>query len=94
MSAQLCVSSTTDSQKTRMPFARDVTVDASSVQLAGTTTVASTFGGLIYKILISRPELAAAITAFAVSLVSNLVTDIGTMHQGGFQVLFRYLREV
>ena len=77
-----------------MPFARDVTIDASSVQLAGTAIVASAFGGLIYKILISRPELAAAITVFAVSLVSRSVTDTGTMHQGDLQVLCRYLQEV
>ena len=77
-----------------MPFARDVTVDASSVQLAGASIVASAFGGLIYKILILRPELTATITVFAVSLVSCLVTDTGTLHQGDLQVLYRYLQEV
>ena len=80
MSAQLCVSSTTDSQETGMPFARDVIVDACFVQLAGTAIVASMFGGLVYEMLISRSELAVAITAFAVSLVSRLVTDTSTVH--------------
>ena len=94
MSAQLCVSSTTNSQEIGVPFARDVTIDACFVQLAGATTVASAFGGLIYEIFISRSELAAAITMFALSLVSRLVTDTGTMHQGDLQVLCRYLQEV
>ena len=80
MSAQLCVTSTTDSQETGMPFARNMTVDASSVQLVGAATVASAFGGLIYKMLILRPKLAAAITTFAISLVSHSVTDTGTVH--------------
>ena len=72
----------------RMSYAsRDIQVDACSVQLAGAATVASAFGGLMYKMLISRPKLAAAITAFVVSLTSCLVTDTGTMHQGGLKVL-------
>ena len=52
------------------------------------------FGGLIYKILISRPEFAIVITVFALSLVSHLVTDTGTVHQGDLQVLCIYLQEV
>ena len=82
----------TNSQEIVMPFATDVTGDASSICAA---TVASAFDGLIYIILISRSELAATITVFAVNLVSRLVTDIGTVHQGGLQVLCsRYLQEV
>ena len=77
-----------------MSYARVVQIDVYSVQLAGAATVASAFGGLIYKILISRPELATAITVFAVSLVSRSVTDTGTVHQGGLQFLCRYLQEV
>ena len=93
--AQLCVSSTMDNQETGMPFARDVTIDACSVQLAGAATMASaSFNGLIYEVLLSRPELAAAITAFAVSLVNCLVTDTGIVHQVGLQVLCKYLQEV
>ena len=78
-----------------MPFVRDVTVvDACSIQLAGLATVASAFNGLIYKILISRPQLAAVIIAFTISLVSRLVTDTGIVHQGGLQVLCRYVQEI
>ena len=77
-----------------MPFARDVTVNAFSIQLPSAATVASAFGGLIYEILILRQELAAAITVFMVSLVSRLVTDTSTVHQGDLQVLCRYLQEV
>ena len=77
-----------------MLFARDVMVDACFVQLAGAATVASAFGDLIYEILISRPELAVAITAFAISLISRSVIDTRTVHQGGLQVLCRYLQEV
>ena len=54
-----------------MLYARDVMLVVFFVQLASTTTVALAFGGLIYKILISRPELAAVITAFAVTLDSR-----------------------
>ena len=71
VSAQLCVSSI-DRKETEMSFARDVHVDACFVQLASATIVASGFGGLIYKMLISRPELAAAVSVFAASLVSHL----------------------
>ena len=77
-----------------MSFARDIAIDACLVQVVGATTIASVFGGLIYKMLISRLELAAAITVFAVSLVNCLVTDTGTVHQGDLQVLCRYLQEV
>ena len=77
-----------------MPFARVIQIDACSVQLAGAATIASAFKGLIYEILISRRELVAAITMFAISLVSHLVIDTGTVHQGGLQVLCKYLQEV
>ena len=77
-----------------MPYARDVQIDVCSIQLAGATTVASAFGGLIYEMLISRPELAVAITMFVVSLISRSVPDTGIVHQGGLQVLCRYLQEV
>ena len=77
-----------------MPFARDMAIDACSVQLAGAATVALAFGGLIYKMLILIPELATAITAFAVVPISCSVIDTGTVHQGGLQVLCKYLQEV
>ena len=94
VSAQLYVSSTTDNQETGMPFTRYVQFDACFVQLASTAIVASAFGGLMYKMLISRPELAAAVIAFAVSLVSCSETDTSIVHQGGLQVLSRHLQEV
>ena len=58
-----------------MLYARDVIVDAFSVQVESVAFVALAFGGLIYKMLISRPKLAAATTVFVVSLVSFAVTD-------------------
>ena len=90
----MCVFCGADSQETRIAFTKDVTVDACFVQLASAANVASAFGGLIYEILISRPELASAITMFVVILVSHLVTDTGIVHQGGLQVFCRYLQEV
>ena len=42
-----------------MPIARDIHVDACSVQLAGSASVASAFSGLMYEMLISRPDIAA-----------------------------------
>ena len=77
-----------------MPYAMDVAVDACSVRVASATIVASTFGGLIYEMLISRPELAHAISVFAVSLVSRLVIKVGKAHQGGLHVLCKYLHKV
>ena len=65
-----------------MPFARDVTVDACFVQLASAATVASTFGGLVYKMLILRPYLVVAISVFVISLVRRSMNKTGTMHHG------------
>ena len=48
----------------------------------------------MYKMLNLRPESAVVITTFAISLVNHLVNDTGTVHQGGLQVLYRYLQEV
>ena len=53
-----------------MPIARDIHVDTCSVQLAGTASVALAFGGLMYEMLISRLDIAAAIVgAFTVSAI-------------------------
>ena len=79
---------------TGMPFARDVYVDVCFVQVADAGTLASTFGGLIYKILILRPELVAVINEFATGLVSHSMIDARRVHQGGLQVLCRYLQDV
>ena len=77
-----------------MPIARDIYVDACSIQLAGSASVASAFGGLMYEMLISRPEIAVAVGAFAVSVVSLSVTDSGIVHGGAMQVLCTYLQDV
>ena len=77
-----------------MPIARDIHVDSCSVQLARSASVASAFGGLMYEILISRPEIAAAVGAFAVGVVSHMVIDTGIEHGGAVQVITRYLQDV
>ena len=77
-----------------MPIARDIYVDACSVHLAGSASVASAFGGLMYEMLISRPDIAAAVGAFAVAVISLSVTDTGIVHGGAMQVLCRYLQDV
>ena len=54
-------------------------------------SVALAFGALMYKMLISRPNRAAAVGAFATSLLG---TDIGIAHGGVMQVLHTYLQDV
>ena len=80
--------------QSEMPIARDIYVDACSVELAGSASVASAFGGLMYEMLISRSDIAAAVGAFVVDVVSRLVTDAGIVHGGAMQVLCRHLHEV
>ena len=48
----------------------------------------------MYDLLVSRPEVAAAVVAFAVGVVSRSVADTGIVHCGSLQVLNRYLHEV
>ena len=43
-----------------MPIARDIHVDACSVRLVGLASIVSAFGGLMYEMLISRMDIAAA----------------------------------
>ena len=45
-------------------------------------------------LLVSRPDLAYAVGAFAVGVVSHSVADTGIVHCGALQVLTRYLHEV
>ena len=78
----------------KMPIAKEICVDACLVQLAGTASVASAFGDLMYEMLISRPHLAAAVGAFAVGVVSYSMTDAGIEHGGGMQVLHTYMQDV
>ncbi|MCO5606344.1 hypothetical protein L7F22_060532 [Adiantum nelumboides] len=77
-----------------MPIARDIYVDACSIELARSACIASAFGGLMYEMLISRSDIAAAVGAFAISVVSRLVSDADIVHGGAMQVLCRPLHEV
>lgn len=77
-----------------MPIFKDIYVDACSIQLARLASVASTFGGLMYAMLISRPDIAIAVGAFAIAVISLSVTDAGIVHGGAMQVLCRYLQDV
>ena len=52
------------------------------------------YQSLMYDLLVSRPELAAAVVSFVVGVVSRSVADIGIMHCGALQVLTTYLHEV
>ena len=54
----------------------------------------SAFGGLMYAMLILRPNIAAAVGAFAVGVVSLSVTDAGITHGGVMHVLHTYLQDV
>ena len=77
-----------------MPYARDVQVDACFVQLARAAAIASAFGGLMYKMLILRPQSVATIDVFVVSLINHLVVDASRVHQKDIQVLCRFARDV
>ena len=71
-------------------FGQDDSLDT-EVRLAGFARVASEFGSLMYEMLISRPDIAAAVGAFAAGLIGRSVTDHGIQHRG-VQVLDRYLQ--
>lgn len=64
------------------------------VRLAEIAHVLSAFGSLVYDLLVSRPELAAAVVAFAVGVVSRSVADSGIVHGGVLQILTGYLQAV
>ena len=61
------------------------------MQLVGLASVASTFGGLMYGILILRLDIVAVVGAFVVGIVILLVIDVGIVHGGDMQVLHTYL---
>ncbi|MCO5580600.1 hypothetical protein L7F22_034470 [Adiantum nelumboides] len=65
---------------------------ADSDKLAHIVHVLSAFGSLMSDLLVSRPDLAYAIGAFAVGVVSRAMTDTGIMHSGALQVITRYLQ--
>ena len=64
------------------------------VRLVELAKVSSAFGSLMYDLLVSRPDIAAAVGAFAVGVVSRMVTDTGIEHGGAVQVITRYLQDV
>lgn len=61
------------------------------VRLCEIARVASAFGSLMYDILVSRPEVAFALGAFVVGVVSCAVADIDIQHGGVMQVVTTYL---
>lgn len=69
----------------------DLTEVVSLVEIA---TVASAFGILMCDLLVSRPDLAAAVGAFAVRVVSHTEADSGIEQGRAMQVITRYLQEV
>ena len=74
--------------------------DADSVEildrdrLTEIARVSSAFGALMYEMLISRPDIAAAVGAFAAGLISRSVADSGIEQGRAMQVITRYLQEV
>ncbi|MCO5591111.1 hypothetical protein L7F22_045088 [Adiantum nelumboides] len=56
-------------------------------RLAHIVHVSSAFGSLMSDLLVSRPDLAYAIGAFAVGVVSRAMTDTGIVHSGAMQVI-------
>ncbi|MCO5612323.1 hypothetical protein L7F22_066589 [Adiantum nelumboides] len=57
---------------------------ADSDRLAHIVHVLSAFGSLMSDLLVSRPDLAYAVGAFAVGVVSRAMTDTGIVHSGAF----------
>ncbi|KAI5059472.1 hypothetical protein GOP47_0025791 [Adiantum capillus-veneris] len=47
----------------------------------------------MFDILVSRPDLAYAIGAFAVGVVNCAMTDTGIVHCGGMHVITRYVHQ-
>ncbi|MCO5612539.1 hypothetical protein L7F22_066807 [Adiantum nelumboides] len=62
-------------------------------RLAHIVHVSSAFGSLMCDLLVSRPDLAYAVDAFAVGVVSHAMTDTGIVHSGALQVVTRYLQK-
>ena len=52
-------------------------------ELAEIARVSLAFGSLMYDLLVSRPDIAAAVGAFAVGVVSYSMTDASIEHGGG-----------
>ncbi|MCO5566521.1 hypothetical protein L7F22_020198 [Adiantum nelumboides] len=59
---------------------------ADNDRLAHIVNVSSAFGSLMFDLLVSRPDLAYGVGAFAVGVVSRAMTDTGIVHSGAFAV--------
>ncbi|MCO5604643.1 hypothetical protein L7F22_058813 [Adiantum nelumboides] len=62
-------------------------------RLAPIVHVSSALGSLMSDLLVSRPDLAYSVGAFAVGVVSRAMTDTGIVHSGALQVVTRYLQQ-
>ncbi|MCO5578622.1 hypothetical protein L7F22_032466 [Adiantum nelumboides] len=56
-------------------------------RLAHIVHVLSAFGSLMSDLLVSRPDLAYGVGAFAVGVVSRAMTGIGIVHSGALQIV-------
>ena len=65
-----------------VPEDADGTEVADRDRLVEIVQVSSAFGSLMSDLLVSRLDLAYAVGAFAVGVVSHSVVDIGIMHCG------------
>ena len=74
-----------------MSIARDIHVHACSIQLASLASVASTFGALMYEMLILRLDIVGAVGAFAISL---LMIDTSIVNGGDMQILGTHLQDM
>ena len=68
----------------KMPIAKDIHVDACSIQLASLASVTLAFGGLMYEMLILGLDIPIVARAFAINI---LVIDIGIAHGGVMQIV-------
>ncbi|KAH7365099.1 hypothetical protein KP509_18G008900 [Ceratopteris richardii] len=64
---------------------------AGILRLARIAQVSSTFGSLMYELLCSRPDIAVAIGAFALGVVSRLMIRTGIERVGALQELHEFL---
>ncbi|KAH6555262.1 hypothetical protein KP509_1Z269400 [Ceratopteris richardii] len=66
---------------------------ADMLRLARIAHVSSAFGSLMYELLCSRPDIAVAIGAFALGVVSRSMIDTGIERVGALQELHEFLHQ-
>ncbi|KAH7421878.1 hypothetical protein KP509_13G079400 [Ceratopteris richardii] len=66
---------------------------ADMLRLARIAHVSSAFGSLMYELLCSRPDIAVAIGAFALGVVSRSMIDICIERVGALQELHQFLHQ-